>query len=53
MAEAGLPGEIVEMLHDTLQDILQSWVGTLTVNELDIVGDVIDGEVFQRRNIDL
>lgn len=53
MAESGFPGEVVEVLCKSFEDIFQSRVWTLTVDQLDIIGDVVYVEVFEHRHIDL
>jgi len=40
------------MLHKSLQQVLQSWIGALGVDELDIFCDVVYCEIFQGRDVD-
>lgn len=43
MAESGLPREVMEVLHYPLQYVLQPGIRRLRVDQLDIVGDVVNG----------
>ena len=49
MAKSSLSCKVVDVLHKSFQYVLESWVRTLRVNELHIVGDIVDGQIFQRR----
>jgi hypothetical protein len=51
VAEPGLTSEVVKMLDNSLEDILQSWVRALRVDELDIVCDVVNSKVLERRYV--
>lgn len=53
MAKSGFSGEVVEVLCQPFEDVFQSRVWTLTVDQLDIVGDVVYVEIFEHRHIDL
>lgn len=43
----------MEMLYNAIEYVLQARIGTLGVDQLDIVGDVIDSKVLERGNVDL
>ena len=52
MAKSSLSCKVMDVLHKSFQYELESWVRTLRVNELHVVGDVINGKIFQRRYCD-
>ena len=41
-AEAGFAGEVVQVGHEAVHDVLEAGVGTLRVDAIDILGDVVD-----------
>lgn len=53
MAESGLSGKVVQMVHYPLEYVLQSRIGTLRVDQYYVLADVVDGEVLERRYVDL
>jgi hypothetical protein len=46
-AESCFAREVVEMGYEALHHVLQSRVGTLRINAVDVLGDVFDCEVFE------
>lgn len=50
MAKSSLSGKVVKMLHQPFENVLQSRIRTLAINRLDILGDVVNGEILHRRN---
>ena len=51
-AQTCFPGEVVEMGDETLEDVGQAWIFALRVESDDIVGDVVNGKVLARRQMD-
>lgn len=45
-AQSSLAREIVEVRYQAFHNVFQSWIGALRVYEMDIVGDVFDGEIL-------
>ena len=51
-AQTSFPGEIVEMGDETLEDVGQACIFALRVESNDIVGDVVNGKVPARWQMD-
>lgn len=47
MTKSCLSSEVVEMLNEPLKNVFQPRVWALAVNRLDVVGDVIDSQIFK------
>lgn len=52
-AEPGFSGEIMEMVHQPLEDVLEALVGVCRIDRHDIFSNVVNSQVLQRRNGDL
>jgi hypothetical protein len=52
-AESGLAGEVVEMRDQTLEDVLHAFIFAEGIDSDNVLGDVVDREVFHRGNLDL
>jgi hypothetical protein len=52
-AQSGLPGEVVEMRDQTLEDIFHAFIFAQGIDPDDVLGDVVDREVFHRGDLDL
>jgi len=53
VAKPGLSGKVVQMLHYPLEDILQPWVRASRVDQFDVVCNVVDRQVLERRHVHL
>lgn len=53
MAEPRLSRKVVDVLDQSLKDVLQPGIGTLAIDQLDIVGNVVDRQVFELWNVNL
>ena len=51
--ETGFAREIVHMRDQAFQDIFQSRIGGLRVDEMHVIGNVVNCEVFEDRHVDL
>ena len=51
VAKPGFSGKVMEMLNYALEDVLQAWVRASRVDQLDIVCNVIDRQVLERRYV--
>lgn len=45
--QTGFTGEIMQVCDDAIDKISESRVGALRVDQMDIIGDVIGGEVLE------
>jgi hypothetical protein len=50
-AQSRLPRKVVQVCHQTGHEVLEARIGALRVYEVGIGGDVVDGEVEERRSI--
>lgn len=41
----------MEVLHQSLEDVFAAWVGALGIDELGVLGDVLNGQVFEMRQL--
>ena len=45
--QTGFPSKVVQMRDDAVDEVSESWVCTLRIDQVHVVGDVIGGEVLQ------
>lgn len=48
--ETSLPGEVVEVGYDALEEIAEARIGALGIDDVDVVGDIFGGQVLHGRN---